>query len=116
MLSNASYQRKESLVHIVFVLGGSLQELENLVLILKIQRFICFHLSVFHQVTFISNQYHREFVLIFNSENLLLESVNFIKTGFGCNGIHQQKPFTCSHILFTHSRVFLLSGSVQNVQ
>jgi hypothetical protein len=74
------------------------------------------HLTLALQITLVANDNHGEIVLVFDSQNLLLEGGDFLKTLARSNRIDQQEALSSSHVLFTHSTVFFLACRVQDIK
>jgi hypothetical protein len=70
------------------------------------------NLSLAFQITLVTHDDDGEIILIFDSQNLLLESQDFLKTLSTGYAVYQQKPFTSSHVLLSHCTIFFLSSGI----
>jgi hypothetical protein len=68
------------------------------------------------EITLVSNNDDWEIVLVLYTKNLLLELLNFFEALPRRDRVHEQESFAGAHVLFTHRRVFFLSGRVQYVE
>jgi len=68
------------------------------------------------QVAFVSDYYDGEIVLVFDSQNLLLECQDFLKALTGGYAIDEEKAFAGAHVLLAHGTVFLLAGGVEDIK
>jgi hypothetical protein len=74
------------------------------------------HLTLAFQVALVANHYHREVVLVLDSQNLLLERCDFVEALLGSDRVDQEEALAGAHVLLSHSRVLFLAGSVENVE
>lgn len=73
-----------------------------------------FSLSV--QIALVSDDDHREVVLVLDAQYLLLESLDLFKGLLRGDGVDEQEAFASAHVLFSHSRVFFLSCCVEHIE
>lgn len=46
----------------------------------------------------------------------MLEGCDLFETLSGRDGVNEQKPFACPHVLLSHGRVLFLAGGVENIE
>lgn len=68
------------------------------------------------QITLVADNNHGEVVLVLDSQNLLLESGDFLETLARCDGVDEQETFTRAHVLLSHGAVLLLAGGIEDVE
>ena len=54
------------------------------------------------KIAFVCDDNDGEGVLVFDSEDLLVEGAYFFEGVAGSNGVHEQEAFTGAHVLFAH--------------
>lgn len=68
------------------------------------------------QITLVGNDNDGEVILVLDAQDLLLEGHDFFEGLARCNGVDEQETLAGSHVLFSHSRVFLLACCIQDIQ
>lgn len=68
------------------------------------------------QITLVGNDDDGEVILVLDAQDLLLEGHDFFEGLARRNGVDEQESLAGSHVLFSHSRVFLLAGRIQDIQ
>lgn len=68
------------------------------------------------QIALVAHDDHGEVVLVLDSQNLLLEGCDLFETLTGRDGVNEQKPFACSHVLLSHGRVLFLAGGIEDIK
>ena len=76
----------------------------------------CAHLSFTLQVALVAHYDDREVVLVLDPQYLLLECHDLLVALAGRDAVHQQEPFTCSHVLLAHRRILFLTGRVEDIE
>jgi hypothetical protein len=74
------------------------------------------HLSLALQIALVAHDDDGKVVLVLYSEDLLLERHDFLEALPARNAVHQQEALSRSHVLFTHGRVLLLAGRIEDIQ
>jgi len=74
------------------------------------------HLTLGLQIAFVAADHNGDLVGILDTKNLISEGRDFVERGSGRDGKHAQETLTRAHVLVTHGRVFLLSGSIEDVE
>lgn len=77
---------------------------------------MCRHLPLAVKIALVSDNNHREVVLILHSQDLLLESHDLLKALSIGDGVDKQEAFASPHVLLPHGRVLLLASCVQNIE
>lgn len=68
------------------------------------------------QIALVADDDHREVVLVFHSQDLLLECSDFLEALSRRDGVDQQETLSRSHVLLSHGGVLLLTGGIENVE
>lgn len=105
----------ERLVDVNALLSRCLDELAAEVLC-KVTALIHSNLSLILEIALVSHDNDRERILILNTEDLLMESANFLKRIAGGDRVNEEEAFTSAHVLLAHSPVFLLTSRVEDVE
>lgn len=74
------------------------------------------NLSLALQIALVAYNDHGEVVLVLDSQDLLLEGCDLLKTLAGRDGVNEQEPFACPHVLLSHRRVLFLTGGVEHIE
>lgn len=74
------------------------------------------HLSLALQIALVAHDDDGKVVLVLYSEDLLLEGHDFLEALPARNAVHQQEALSRPHVLFTHGRVLLLAGCIEDIQ
>lgn len=72
--------------------------------------------SILLQIALVTHNDDGEVVLVLDPQNLLLEGHDLLKRLARGDGIDEKETLARPHVLFSHCRVFLLSGCIQNIQ
>ena len=73
-----------------------------------------FNHSLMLEICFVCYHQHGEFISVLDPQYLPVKTGQLIERRTVSNGIHQQKSFTRSHVLFSHGTEFFLACSVQD--
>jgi hypothetical protein len=123
VFSNFTHKIAECLVDVDALLGGSLYKLaaEMLGKVTALyqkwrrksvvrsglrrsrKRTVHADLPLVFEITFVCNDDDRERVLVFYSEDLLMERAYFLEGVARGEGVDKEEAFACAHVLFTHS-------------
>lgn len=68
------------------------------------------------QITLVGDDNDGEVILVLDAQDLLLEGHDFFEGLARCNGVDEQESLAGSHVLFSHSRVFLLACCIEDIQ
>ena len=60
------------------------------------------YLTLILKIALVSNDDHRERVHIFHSQDLLVESADFLERGTRCDGVDEEETLACTHVLLSH--------------
>lgn len=82
----------------------------------RIKRTLSGNLTLTLQIALVTHNHHGKIVLVFDAEDLLLECCNLLEALAGCDGVHEQETLASPHVLLSHSRVFLLTGGIENIE
>lgn len=63
------------------------------------------NLALILQIALVCDNDDWERVLILDTENLLMESADFLKGVTRGDGVHEKETLPCPHVLFSHSTV-----------
>lgn len=93
------------------------------------------NLALIFKIALVGDDDDREGVLVFHSQDLLVELANFLERVPGSYGVHKQETLSCPHVLLTHRPVstfndertrvrttdndlpiFFLASSVEDIQ
>jgi len=105
----------ECLIDVDTLLGGSFDELAAKVLG-QVSSLVHPNLTLIFEIALVGNNNDGEGVNVLDSEDLLVESADFLERVAGCDGVDEQEPFACAHVLLTHRSVFFLPSGIQYVQ
>jgi len=115
VLADLPHEVAEGFIHVDPLFGRCLDKLAAEVL-RQITTLVHAHLALVLQIAFVGHYDDWEGVLVFDTEDLLVECTDFLERVSGCDGVHKQKALSCSHILLPHGTVLFLSSSVQDVK
>ena len=76
----------------------------------------CRHLALAFQIALVSDDDDGKVVLVLDPEYLLLECADFLKRLSRGDAVDEQKAFASAHVLFSHRRVLLLAGGVEDIE
>lgn len=68
------------------------------------------------QIALVANDNHGEVVLVLHTQDLLLECRDLLEALSAGDGVDQKETLASAHVLLTHGRVLLLTGSIENVE
>jgi len=105
----------EGLVNVDTLLGGGLDELAA-EMFCHVSALVHANLAFVLQITFISNDDHREGVSVLHAENLLVEGADLLEGVSRSDGIDEKEALARAHVLLTHGTVFLLASGIQDVE
>lgn len=63
------------------------------------------HLALKLEIALVSNDDHGEGIHIFHSQDLLVESADFLERGAGRDGVDEQEALARAHVLLSHSTI-----------
>lgn len=81
-----------------------------------LQRTLLGDLSFSLQIALVAHDDHGKVVLVFHTQDLLLERCDFVEALTGCDRVNEQETFTCPHVLLSHGRVLFLTGGIENIE
>lgn len=74
------------------------------------------NLSLALQIALVAYNDHGEVVLVLDPQDLLLEGCDLFKALAGRDGVNEQEPFACPHVLLSHGGVLFLAGGVEHIE
>ena len=63
------------------------------------------HLTLVLEIALVSDEHHREVVLVFDSKDLLVELVDLLERLSSGDRVNEDEPFSGAHVLFTHRSI-----------
>lgn len=115
VLSYLADEVAERLVDVNALLSRCFDELAAKVFC-KVTALIHSNLSFILKIALVSHDDDRERILVLHTKDLLMESANFLERIAGSDGVNEEEAFTSAHVLFAHCSIFLLAGSVEDVE
>jgi hypothetical protein len=74
------------------------------------------NLTLALKIALVTDNDHREVVLVFDAQDLLLEGGDFLEALAGCDVVDQKETLSCPHVLLAHGTVLLLTSGIENVE
>jgi hypothetical protein len=68
------------------------------------------------QIALVADHNHGEIVLVFHSQNLLLECGDFLEALARRDGVDQEESLAGAHILLAHRRVLFLASGIEDIE
>jgi len=114
-IADLTHKAEESLIDICTCLGGCLKEGAAIALG-GISALLYLDLALIDKIALVTAEDHGDVINILHTENLFAEGSDFVERATGSDSVDEEEALAGAHVLVTHSAVFLLTSSIEDIE